>query len=83
MSRSACTRLMWLRSYNSVIALANNCLHLRSLNLYYCRNITDRAMYALAHIRVKNKNQMWDGVKTGDEDEDGLMSLSTSVNALL
>ncbi|KAJ0888296.1 putative leucine-rich repeat domain superfamily [Helianthus annuus] len=69
---------MWLHSYSSVIALANNCLHLTSLDLYYCRNITDRAMYALAHIRVKNRNQMWDGVKTGDEDEDGLMSLNIS-----
>ncbi|XP_019089465.1 PREDICTED: F-box protein SKP2B-like [Camelina sativa] len=29
----------------SVVALANRCVHLRSLGLYYCRNITDRAMY--------------------------------------
>ncbi|KAJ0727140.1 putative leucine-rich repeat domain superfamily [Helianthus annuus] len=55
-----------------------HCLHLTSLDLYYCRNITDRAMYALAHIRVKNRNQMWNGVKTGDEDENGLMSLNIS-----
>ncbi|XP_019084959.1 PREDICTED: F-box protein SKP2B-like [Camelina sativa] len=31
----------------SVVALANRCVHLRSLGLYYCRNITDRAMYSL------------------------------------
>ncbi|MBA0876764.1 hypothetical protein Goshw_025858, partial [Gossypium schwendimanii] len=40
---------------DSAIALASGCLHLRSLSLYYCGNITDRAMYLLAHSRVKNK----------------------------
>ncbi|KAJ0258329.1 hypothetical protein HA466_0071370 [Hirschfeldia incana] len=30
-----------------VVALANRFVHLRSLGLYYCRNITDRAMYSL------------------------------------
>lgn len=61
----------------SVIALANNCLHLRSLGLYYCQNITDRAMYSLAHSRVKNKHEMWESVKSRYEEE-GLMNLNIS-----
>ncbi|KAK6939960.1 Leucine-rich repeat [Dillenia turbinata] len=61
----------------SVIALANGCLHLRSLGLYYCQNITDRAMYALTHNRVRNKQDVWESVKSRYEEE-GLMNLNIS-----
>lgn len=61
----------------SVIALANNCLHLRSLGLYYCQNITDTAMYALAHSRVKNKHDVWESVRNRYEEE-GLRNLNIS-----
>lgn len=61
----------------SVIALANNCLHLHSLGLYYCQNITDRAMYALAHSRVKNKHEVWESVRNRYEEE-GLRNLNIS-----
>lgn len=62
---------------DSVIALANRCVHLRSLGLYYCQNITDRAMYSLAQSRVKNKPAMWESVN-GRNDEDGLRTLNIS-----
>ncbi|KAL4279678.1 hypothetical protein GQ457_03G032190 [Hibiscus cannabinus] len=55
---------VWLCSHNSVIALASKCLHLRSLDLYYCRNITDGE---------KNKPSVWDRC-----DEEGLTSLNIS-----
>lgn len=61
----------------SVVALANNCLHLQSLGLYYCQNITDRAIYALAHSRVKNKQSVWESVKNRYEEE-GLKNLNIS-----
>ena len=62
-----------------MIALANRCHHLRSLGLYYCQNITDIAMYSLAHSRVKNKtaNSLWESMK-GMNDEDGLRTLNIS-----
>ncbi|KAK6131990.1 hypothetical protein DH2020_034264 [Rehmannia glutinosa] len=63
--------------HESVVALANNCLHLRSLGLYYCQNITDRAMYSLAQSRVKNKPEVWASVKTRCEEE-GLTNLNIS-----
>ena len=50
---------------DSVIALATRCPHLRSLGLYYCKNITDRAMYSLAHSKVNNR--MWGSVKGGND----------------
>lgn len=50
---------MFIISDDSVIALANNCLHLRSLDLYYCQNITDRAMYSLAQSRAKSRHEVW------------------------
>ena len=56
----------------SVVALANGCPHLRSLGLYFCQNITDRAMYSLANSRVKSKRGRWDAVK------DGLANLNIS-----
>ncbi|MFQ6662731.1 hypothetical protein Gotur_030482, partial [Gossypium turneri] len=62
---------------DSMIALASGCLHLRSLGLYYCQNITDRAMYSLAHSRVKNKASIWQPMK-GRYDEEGLRSLNIS-----
>nr|XP_043608141.1 F-box protein SKP2A-like [Erigeron canadensis] len=62
----------------SVIALANNCLHLSSLGLYYCQNLTDRAIYALAQSRLKNKNQVWDSVKSSSYKDEGLMKLNIS-----
>lgn len=68
---------MGIFSDESVIALANNCLHLRSLDLYYCQNITDRAMYSLAQSRVKNKHETWDSPKNEYEDE-GLTNLNIS-----
>lgn len=61
----------------SVIALANRCLHLRSLGLYFCQNITDRAMYSLAQSRVKNKRKMWESMKSR-YGEEGLMNLNIS-----
>jgi F-box and leucine-rich repeat protein 1 (S-phase kinase-associated protein 2) len=60
---------------DSVIALANRCPHLRSLGLYFCKNITDNAMYSLAQSKVKNR--MWGSVKGGN-DEDGLRTLNIS-----
>lgn len=60
---------------DSVIALANRCPHLRSLGLYFCKNITDRAMYSLAQSKVNNK--MWGSVKERNE-EDGLKTLNIS-----
>lgn len=64
---------------DSVIALADNCLHLRSLGLYYCQNITDRAMYSLAHSRVNNKHEIWKSVKRNmREEEEGLINLNIS-----
>lgn len=62
---------------DSVITLAYRCLHLRSLGLYYCRNITDRAMYSLAQSRVKNRSETFQSVK-GRYDEEGLRSLNIS-----
>lgn len=61
----------------SVVALANNCLHLRSLGLYYCQNITDIAMYSLAQSRVKNNHGVWKSVKNRYEEE-GLTNLNIS-----
>ncbi|GAV74516.1 LOW QUALITY PROTEIN: LRR_6 domain-containing protein, partial [Cephalotus follicularis] len=62
---------------SSVIALANRCSCLRSLGLYYCQNITDRAIYSLAQSRAKNKGGMWQSIK-GSYDEEGLRSLNIS-----
>lgn len=62
----------------SVIALANNCMHVRSLGLYYCQNITDQAIYALAHSRAKNKQKVWGSVRTSDEEGFGLKNLNIS-----
>ena len=64
-------------SDDSVIALANRCVHLRSLDLYYCQNITDRAMYSLAQSRVRNKPAMWESVEVRN-DEEGLRTLNIS-----
>jgi F-box and leucine-rich repeat protein 1 (S-phase kinase-associated protein 2) len=67
-----------------VVALANGCLHLRSLGLYYCQNITDRAMYSLAaNSRVRSRGRGWDATaKSGgggkDRERDGLASLNIS-----
>lgn len=61
-----------------MVALADWCVHLRSLGLYYCRNITDRAMYSLAQSGVKNKPGLWKSVKKGIYDEEGLTSLNIS-----
>jgi F-box and leucine-rich repeat protein 1 (S-phase kinase-associated protein 2) len=57
-----------------VVALANGCPHLRSLGLYYCQNITDRAMYSLA-ANSRSKGRGWGPVKS---DKDGLASLNIS-----
>ena len=66
----------------SVIALANGCPHLRSLCLYYCQNITDRAMYSLAaNSRVKSKHELWDSVQlssSSNNEKEGLMNLNIS-----
>lgn len=62
----------------SVIALANGCPRLRSLGLYYCQNITDRAMYTLANSRVKSKHCTWASIHGSTNDEDGLMNLNIS-----
>lgn len=53
------------------------CPHLRSLGLYYCQNITDRAMYSLAHSCIKNKPTKW-GTGKGKNDDDGLRTLNIS-----
>lgn len=68
---------MLLLADDSVIALANRCPHLRSLGLYYCRNITDRAMYSLAQSKVNNR-MMWGSSVKGGNDEDGLRTLNIS-----
>lgn len=62
----------------TVIALANNCPHLRSLGLYFCQYITDRAMYSLAQSRVKNKHEMWASMKKHRNEDEGLMNLNIS-----
>jgi len=65
----------------SVVALANGCPHLRSLGLYYCQNITDRAMYSLAaNSRVRSQGRGWDAARSGggSNDRDGLASLNIS-----
>lgn len=62
---------------DSVIALANSCPHLGSLCLYYCRNITDRAMYSLVENQMKNKAAMWKSME-GRYGEEGLKSLNIS-----
>ncbi|CAN6824162.1 unnamed protein product, partial [Brassica oleracea] len=55
-------------SDDRVMSLAYGCPDLRTLDLfgcvlitglYYCRNITDRAMYPLAQSGVKNKPGQW------------------------
>ncbi|WZZ45763.1 hypothetical protein YC2023_042022 [Brassica napus] len=55
-------------SDDGVLSLAYGCPDLRTLDLcgcvlitglYYCRNITDRAMYPLAQSGVKNKPGQW------------------------
>lgn len=67
-----------MRADESVIALANNCPHLRSLGLYFCQHITDRAMYSLAQSRVKNKHEMWASMKKHRYEDEGLMNLNIS-----
>jgi F-box and leucine-rich repeat protein 1 (S-phase kinase-associated protein 2) len=60
----------------SVIALANACPRLRSLGLYYCQNITDRAMYSLANNRVRSNHGST--VKQSTEEKEGLANLNIS-----
>jgi F-box and leucine-rich repeat protein 1 (S-phase kinase-associated protein 2) len=60
----------------SVIALANGCPRLRSLGLYYCQNITDRAMYSLANSRVRSNRGPT--VKKSTEEKEGLANLNIS-----
>ncbi|KAI7990782.1 F-box protein SKP2B [Camellia lanceoleosa] len=60
---------------DSVIALANNCLHLRSLGLYYCQNITDRAMYSLAHGESEEQVRNV-GIREEQYIEEGLVNLN-------
>lgn len=60
----------------SVIALANCCPRLRSLDLYYCQNITDKAMYSLANSRVKSRCELWQNDIS--DDKGGLMNLNIS-----
>jgi F-box and leucine-rich repeat protein 1 (S-phase kinase-associated protein 2) len=74
-SDSATLTPMLFAADDSVIALADRCPHLRSLGLYFCKNITDRAMYSLAQSKVNNK--MWGSVNGGN-DEDGLRTLNIS-----
>ncbi|EHA8588397.1 putative F-box protein SKP2B [Cocos nucifera] len=62
----------------SVIALANGCPRLRSLGLYYCKNITDRAMYSLANSRVKSKHGLWGAMKNNSDEKEGLVNLNIS-----
>lgn len=59
----------------SVIALANGCPHLRSLDLYYCQNITDRAMYSLANSCVNHNHG---SRRISSIDKGGLMNLNIS-----
>ncbi|KAM3334534.1 hypothetical protein ACQJBY_029139 [Aegilops geniculata] len=76
-----CSQLQSLNLDESVVALANGCPHLRSLGLYYCQNITDRAMYSLAeNSRIRSKGMSWDTAKSsrGCDDKDGLASLNIS-----
>ncbi|KQK10895.1 hypothetical protein BRADI_2g56920v3 [Brachypodium distachyon] len=76
-----CDQLQSLNLDESVVALANGCPHLRSLGLYYCQNITDRAMYSLAaNSRVRGKGMSWDAGRSSrsKDDKDGLASLNIS-----
>ncbi|TYG53387.1 hypothetical protein ES288_D09G105700v1 [Gossypium darwinii] len=60
-----------------VTSLAYGCPDLRCLDLCGCVRITDRAMYSLAHSRVKNKASIWQPMM-GRYDEEGLRSLNIS-----
>ncbi|KAG8068606.1 hypothetical protein GUJ93_ZPchr0005g14656 [Zizania palustris] len=74
-----CSQLQSLNLDDSVIALATGCPHLRSLGLYYCQNITDRAMYSLANSRVKSKRRRRDTERrSSSKEEDGLANLNIS-----
>jgi F-box and leucine-rich repeat protein 1 (S-phase kinase-associated protein 2) len=49
--------------------------------LYYCQNITDRAMYSLAaNGCVRSQGRGWDAAQSGggSKDRDGLASLNIS-----
>lgn len=65
-----------------MIALASSCHGLRSLGLYYCQNITDRAMYSLAaNSRLKGKPDLWKSVfnsYSNGSPEEGLRNLNIS-----
>lgn len=61
---------------DSVVALASGCPHLRSLGLYFCKNITDRAMYSLAQSKVRNRSSSSSKKEKGDEE--GLKNLNIS-----
>lgn len=61
-------------SDDSVVALATRCPHLASLGLYYCQNITDRAMYSLA----AQSSRVRDGGGYLHKDKEGLRNLNIS-----
>ncbi|KAF3780213.1 F-box protein [Nymphaea thermarum] len=75
-----CSSLTFCYSFlvvdDSVISLANGCRHLRSLGLYYCQNITDRAMYSLANSRYGRNHEVWESVLT--KHGEGLRNLNIS-----
>ncbi|KAK9096256.1 hypothetical protein Sjap_021753 [Stephania japonica] len=59
---------------DSIVALAEGCFYLRSLDLYQCHNITDRAMYSLANRRMTSKRDLWKPV--GSRYDEGLVNLN-------
>lgn len=67
---------LFLVADDSVISLANGCRHLRSLGLYYCQNITDRAMYSLANSRYGRNHEVWESVLS--KHGEGLRNLNVS-----
>ncbi|KAL5571704.1 hypothetical protein UlMin_021301 [Ulmus minor] len=48
-----CLQSLNLGWYDSCYSMASRCVHLRSLGLYCCQNITDRAMYSSGEDGLK------------------------------
>ncbi|KAG6497979.1 hypothetical protein ZIOFF_045885 [Zingiber officinale] len=50
--------------------------HLRSLGLYYCKNVTDRAMYSLGNNRTKRKLER--PCQDNSREQDGIVNLNVN-----
>lgn len=63
-----------------MVALAEGCRRLRSLGLYFCQNITDRAMYSLAKVgrRKRELEEEEEEEREREEEKEGLERLNIS-----